>query len=381
MTSRTLVLLPFLVAGSAATEPIPDGLSPILEKTCFACHAGDSPQAEVDLGGGEIDWQDRAAIASWRRAYKAIESGRMPPKGGPSLSSADRTALKDWLFSQLTEHSSVGGGVPRRLNREEYENSIRDLFDLPDFHLPDAFPADDTAAGFDNVGEGLIFSPPLMVQYLELATAVADEILPPDPGPTEVESKHYPIGVSGLATRQGAGLMDDRFRLVSSRNMASAAAWPARFQAPESAVYRLTLKASAFQTGKMFYERRSEPFRLQIYARRPDQPYVPFGELRMLAEFEVSAAGDGPSDYIAEIELFEGEIFGMRWQNGPGFLRSAEARLFSELSRRPATAGPALLRGDAAGPGRRTRHHRVPALRANEGPDAERRARLERSAS
>ena len=120
---RPALALTFLLATvSPAAETVPSGVRRALEGSCFACHTGDNPQAEVDLGGDEIDWQDRGAIAAWRRAYKAIASERMPPTGGPSLSSADRAALKDWLFSRLTEHSAVGGGVPRRLNREEYES-------------------------------------------------------------------------------------------------------------------------------------------------------------------------------------------------------------------------------------------------------------------
>ena len=99
--------------------------------------------------------------------------------------------MVEWLKARLLAHSGVGGGVPRRLNRAEYENSIRDLFGISDFALPHSFPADDSSHGFDNVGSGLILSPPVMAQYLELATRIADELLPPNSGPRKAECQDF----------------------------------------------------------------------------------------------------------------------------------------------------------------------------------------------
>ena len=54
----------------------------------------------------------------------------------------------------------LGEVVLRRLNREEYRNTIRDLFKLKmvDFDPTTTFPPDDAVEGFDNVGEGLVTS-------------------------------------------------------------------------------------------------------------------------------------------------------------------------------------------------------------------------------
>ncbi len=56
----------------------------------------------------------------------------------------------------------------RRLNRHEYNNTIRDLLGL-DLHLADAFPADDIGFGFDNVGSALNISPVHVEKYLDAA--------------------------------------------------------------------------------------------------------------------------------------------------------------------------------------------------------------------
>ena len=68
----------------------------------------------------------------------------------------------------------------RRLNRQEYNNTIRDLLGL-DLHLADAFPADDIGFGFDNVGSALNISPVHVEKYLDAAElALQKAIVLPD---------------------------------------------------------------------------------------------------------------------------------------------------------------------------------------------------------
>ena len=315
-----LVVAATLVATLAASEPIPDAVRDFMAAKCEACHAGDRAQAGIRLDIGTIDWAAYESVMKWNRVYDALEQEDMPPPGAPRPSGAERGAVVDWLYSQLMRGAHVGSAVPRRLNRPEYQNTIRDLFGMPGFEVPDAFPADDSVHGFDNVGEGLVLSPPLMAQFVALATDVADEILPPAGGPIQSQSKLYRLGTEGLAVEGGGPVSDGRFRLVSSRNMASAAAWPARFEAVQSGIYRIAIHATAFQTDKMSYDRRSSAFRLSVYARpRTDQVYAPFGEIRKLAEFDVHPGRSAPQVLTTEIELMRGEIFGLRWEDGPAY--------------------------------------------------------------
>ncbi len=301
-----------------AAESLPPHTRDLIAQNCLACHAGPQPQADVNLSIDSINWQSREATAFWERIYKVLSRNEMPPAAAPQPPAASRETVVHWLEAQLLRHSPVGGTVPRRLNREEYENTIRDLFDISDFHLPDAFPSDDSSHGFDNVGEGLILSPPLMAQFLELATHVADEILPPLAPPAVAQPKRYPIGVKGLAVSQGGLHSGDRFRLIGSRNMASFAGWPTRFEATQSGVYLIEVAAAGFFTSKMFYDPPDGPLLLEIYARpKVDQVYAPFGDIRKLAQFEVEPNSQIPQSFTAEIELYKGEMFGLRWPNGP----------------------------------------------------------------
>jgi hypothetical protein len=70
--------------------------------------------------------------------------------------------------------------VLRRLNRTEYDNTIRDLFQT-DFQAGATFPADGVGYGFSNIADVLTVSPLLMERYLAAAEDVAARVLPVHP--------------------------------------------------------------------------------------------------------------------------------------------------------------------------------------------------------
>ncbi len=310
------------VAVGLATAAAPEEASPerLLAAYCAPCHSGAAPAGGVELNRASLRSDGVVDPILQERVWTALDHGRMPPSGAATPSRAERRRILNRLENDLLRRSRDGARVPRRLNRREYENTIRALFDLPAFRLPDGFPQDDSRAGFDNVGEGLILSPPLMAQLLSAATAVADELLGPDPGLEPAQSRPYPLGTGGLSMEGGGPAAGGSFRLMSSRNMASAAAWPARFEAPRSGIYRIRLSARAYQTDRMSYPRRTEPFRIAIYARpKTEQVYAPFEELRKVTELHVDAEAASPQALIAEVELLRGDVFGVRWEDGPAY--------------------------------------------------------------
>jgi hypothetical protein len=112
----------------------------------------------------------------WDKIAKKVRSGEMPPKGMPVPAAAETKALLDWLHAEYTKFDQSGKHDPgritaRRLNRAEYNNSIRDLTGL-DLRPADQFPPDDSGYGFDNIGDVLSLSPALMEKYLTAATRV-----------------------------------------------------------------------------------------------------------------------------------------------------------------------------------------------------------------
>lgn len=301
-----------------AADSLPAFASEFLTNHCTDCHAGDASEGEVRFDLQPIQWQSADSIAFWQRVYDAVTENEMPPRDADQPSGDERKRMVEWLTRQLTEHAKPGGTVLRRLNREEYENTIRALFDFAEFKVPRAFPADDSEHGFDNIGQGLVLSPPLLAQYLELATQVADYILPPDNGPQVARPQRYDIGATGLAVGSQMSVEGDRLRIASSKSNADTAAWPARFEAPKSGIYHVTVDATTFQTDKMYFPHQDKPFRLTVYAKlKTEQTYAPFDEVRKLAEFDVLSNQKPPQTFTCEIELNRGEAFGLRWENGP----------------------------------------------------------------
>ena len=59
-----------------------------------------------------------------------------------------------------------------RLNRAEYSNAIRDVFDL-DINAGAQLPVDDSGYGFDNIGDVLSVSPALLDRYLSVGRKIA----------------------------------------------------------------------------------------------------------------------------------------------------------------------------------------------------------------
>ena len=101
----------------------------------------------------------------------------MPPDDRPQPSEAESTRLTQYLESLLSKASckttqDPGRVTLRRLNREEYNNTIRDLVGV-DFRPADDFPSDDVGYGFDNIGDVLTLPPLLMEKYLAAAESIA----------------------------------------------------------------------------------------------------------------------------------------------------------------------------------------------------------------
>ena len=99
----------------------------------------------------------------------------MPPSPRPRPAPEEVAAVLDWIDANLApEDTQLNPGrvTARRLNRAEYNNTVRDLLGV-DFRPADDFPVDDSGYGFDNIGDVLSISPLLMEKYM----AASDKIV------------------------------------------------------------------------------------------------------------------------------------------------------------------------------------------------------------
>ncbi|WP_197442881.1 DUF1592 domain-containing protein [Lignipirellula cremea] len=109
----------------------------------------------------------------WRKVLKQLKAGSMPPDGVDRPQQAETAEVIAWLERAVThidrsQPIDPGRVTIRRMNRTEYNNTIRDLFGV-EMRLADEFPEDDVGYGFDNIGDVLAISPLRMEQYIRAA--------------------------------------------------------------------------------------------------------------------------------------------------------------------------------------------------------------------
>ena len=146
-----------------------------LQRYCSKCHNTD------DFSGGfAIDQLDRGNLhpdaALWENVVRKLRSGMMPPPGRDRPAAIDITRVVSGLETALdrtaARHPNPGAVVLHRMNRSEYANAVRDLLALP-VNGDQLLPADDSAAGFDNIASALVLSPALMQSYIVAASRVS----------------------------------------------------------------------------------------------------------------------------------------------------------------------------------------------------------------
>src|SRR5581483_6096519 len=159
---------------SAAAKPsFSREVMPFLQKHCLQCHGGKKPKAGLSF---EVFKDDAAADKQreiWEKVSLSLRSGEMPPSGRPKPLAQEIDFIVGWLDKNLARANCSGPRDPgrvtlRRLNRAEYNNTLRDLLGI-NFKPADDFPSDDVGYGFDNIGDVLTLSPLLMEKYLAAA--------------------------------------------------------------------------------------------------------------------------------------------------------------------------------------------------------------------
>ena len=157
--------------------------APFYREHCLSCHQGETAEAGLDLSSLGRDLSDPENMRRWVLVHDRIQSGEMPPDSEPRIDAALKqkflASLNHDLDSAQRQRNDV---VLRRLNRNEYENSVRDVFGIS-VMVKDLLPQDASMDGFDNVGEGLAVSAEAMRAYLDAADAVIDSVLGPEKQP------------------------------------------------------------------------------------------------------------------------------------------------------------------------------------------------------
>ncbi|MFM9960955.1 MAG: DUF1592 domain-containing protein [Planctomycetaceae bacterium] len=126
----------------------------------------------------------------------------MPPKSQPRPPVADKEAVIKLLKGSLIKaEQDARQNEPRtglrRLTRAEYENTIRDLFDMPGIALQGELPPDGSAHGFDKNSDALDISHVNLAKYIEAADHVLNLAIATRPNPPTVQTRRISLANSG----------------------------------------------------------------------------------------------------------------------------------------------------------------------------------------
>ena len=176
-----------LISFSAWSDALPvvkqfeTEIKPIFENSCFVCHA----EGETVGGISFFDYESDAELLQdhelWRKVLHNLRSGIMPPSSIFRPSQEEYEAvyrfIKYNVFEIDPDHVDPGHVTLRRLNRQEYRNTVNDLMGV-DYNATAEFPPDDTGYGFDTIGDVLSISPLLLEKYVQAAEDIVERAVP-----------------------------------------------------------------------------------------------------------------------------------------------------------------------------------------------------------
>lgn len=181
----TVVCLP---SSAEETQPpasrFAEVVVPFLDQHCTDCHSGDEPEAKFSLDQYKESANIQTDYDHWERVRRMLAERQMPPADHPQPSQAEVLACLQAIDVELDSFDCDAAKHPgrvtiRRLNRVEYNRTIRDLIGL-DLQVANDFPSDDVGNGFDNMGDVLTISPILLEKYVAAAAEIAEKAFADD---------------------------------------------------------------------------------------------------------------------------------------------------------------------------------------------------------
>jgi len=323
---------------------------PILQKYCFACHGDKTAKSDLRLDTLAPDFRTAQTTATWKEVMGRIAGNTedaMPPKGKPRPSAEEIKELREWIGARLTAATSAdlvnqkteGRAQLRRLNRVEYNNTLRDLLGI-DVDFKPLLPEDDVVAGFDNVGSGLQITRIHHERYLEAAETALNAAIVTGPRPKSTTRK-FTFRKDGYPPRRA--LENDTVVFFTS-----AAAELQQSRAPALGQYRVRISAQP-------YRNQGRPLVVHVNCGNPNHPderYCAVAEDKpSLIEFvahmapgntvRITPYGFGLI-YIKNLAAYEGPGLAIDWVEVEGPLTDtwppeSHQRLFGTIDLKKAT--------------------------------------------
>jgi mono/diheme cytochrome c family protein len=327
---------PASAADEARNDPATDPaysqrIRPVVQKYCFGCHGEKTAKSNLRLDTLAADFRTARTAATWKEvSARVADQGEdaMPPKGKPRPSAEEIKALREWIEARLTAAAAADAALQkaegraqlRRLNRVEYNNTLRDLLGIA-VDLKPLLPEDDVVAGFDNVGLGLQITRVHHERYLEAAETALNAAIALGPRP-KVTTRKLTFRKDGYPPRRT--LENDAVVFFTS-----ASAELQQSRVPTSGQYRIRISAHP-------YRNQGRPLVMYVNCGNPNHPderYVAVdGDKPAIIEFvapmavgntvRMSPYGFGLI-YIKDLAAYEGRGLVIDWVEVEGPLTDA----------------------------------------------------------
>jgi hypothetical protein len=184
-----------LLCSSNAVLAADDFVAPVIKKNCIECHNKEDNQGGLDLTALKYDLKDDATFDKWVKIHDRVRDGEMPPDD--VVPKASRDPFLKQLFTDLTRADRekiklTGRAIYRRMNRYEYENTIRDLLQAPWLQIKDTLPEDGEAFRFNKVGEALDTSYVQISRFMQTADSALHQVIASqEKMPAKSTTKYY----------------------------------------------------------------------------------------------------------------------------------------------------------------------------------------------
>lgn len=186
----------FAVKDDAPTEIDPrfeKMVQPFFRQHCERCHSQKKAEGEFRVDLLTPGFGDLVNRGHWSEVVNVLNGHEMPPEDEPQPSVDSAAAVIDWVTENLAREERARRNsaiVLRRMNRDEYRNTIRDLAGV-DVDVS-GFPQDPSAGGFDNNGQTLSVSPLLLELYYRATGKILDKALVTEPQPPTLKWRFEP---------------------------------------------------------------------------------------------------------------------------------------------------------------------------------------------
>ncbi len=289
-----MLMVPFVIAAFSQTISAQNSeqhVRKLLKTYCQDCHSGAKPKGRLNLDQLEADFSLASNRERWHTLLKRVHANEMPPDGKPQPTKEEKELLTSWIEARSREARRASGRtVLRRLNRVEYQNTIRDLLGIT-VDLASKLPEDSSAHGFDINGEAHHVSSFLLEKYLEAADLALSLAIANDPQPPLI-AKRYSL----KDQHQVKATTEKVFRIEGDTvTMYSSSAWQAvhlyQFYPSHGGRYRFRISASAVQSAD-----KPVTYRVAVASKQMS------GKNGLIGYFDAPAGKPGIVDFVEYLE-------------------------------------------------------------------------------